>query len=352
MAVKTAANSKRKSYANRVRALIISMFGLSKQDWIEQNKAWENWFTVENRDRNQHEVEALLRSDVKDAFKARVLAIVFAPRAEDVPFVGGEHHNSDLGLMIHESARFSALPTALRALAIALIGIYTSADKDCSRYWKQILDALSILSPEDPAAARLFKRYPLINIPHHPDDLPDCEPFNALLFSKTPEKWKRLADTKMRKIISVDEERQPTVGRSVIERYAYCIMTYPDNKPFPYGNDLFASQLDFLLRFPNLRGYFLFFQDHRMERVLERISGVAHRDLRYRFAKAFDTFEIDDAGGRSVAVMLLKEFGESDPELGEKLRSAIADADKYKRKQNAAARKRKARENAALDRMR
>ena len=73
MAVKTAANPKRKSYANRVRALIISMFGLSKQDWAEQNKAWKNWFEIKQQDRDDHhELEALLKRDVKDAFKARV----------------------------------------------------------------------------------------------------------------------------------------------------------------------------------------------------------------------------------------------------------------------------------------
>jgi hypothetical protein len=355
MAAKTATSPKRKSYANRVRALIISMFGLSKQDWVEQNKAWNNWFTLEDRDRHQHEVEALLKRDVKDAFKARVLAILFAPQAGDVPFVGGEHHNSDLGLMIDESARLSDLPTTLRAFAIALIGIYTSAVKDCPRYRTQILDALKILPHEDPTAAQLFERYPLVDIMQHPDDRPDCHSFGELLYSKQmSEKWKRFADTKMRKIISVDEKRRPIIGRSVIEQYAYHIMAYPDSTGWAGGVDRFASQIDFLLRFPNLRGYYLF-PDHQMKKILDRIGGDAHADLRLRFARRVMHDEggaINDANVHAIAVKLLEEFGERDPELGEKLRSAIANADKYKREQRAAARKRRARDNALLARMR
>jgi hypothetical protein len=351
MAAKTATSPKRKSYANRVRALIISIFNLSKQDWIEQNKAWENWFTVEDRDRNQHEVEVLLKSDVKDAFKARVLAILLAPRAEDVPFVGGKCAKSDTDLMFDKNTQFSDLPPLLRACAFELLVIYTRAVEDRSRYGRHILDALTTLSPEHSAAAQLFDRYALMGQPDYPT-------FGELLRSKAPEKWKWLADAKMRELI-LTGKKTPTTDDGVLAEYSYSIMVCLNGKPFPYGEDLLVSQIEFLLGFPNLRSYCLCY-DNLTRRGLERIGGVARRDLRHQFARRMvldeggesGTFEINYTEGRTVAVMLLKEFGESDPELGAYLRSAIADADKYKRKQNAAARKRNARDNALLARMR
>lgn len=369
------ADRDRLNYIRDVRKLV-SGFVAGITD--EQEQTWEQWVAL-NRIREWRALRDLLTTDASDAFKARALALLFAPRLDWAPFKWKKASGNHVSLWLHRekgTLRLSDLSPRLLKFVVELLvlnaGVALALEVDevhrtIPQYNPLIIQALAVLPEDSEDAQRLFGLYQLNDSAPfwNMDAASGYNPFERILNEEVPEKWKRLADEKMREIILAEQEGKSVPRQeheAALDNYVSHIQLGFYGEKFPYSAGLLASQVDFILTVPNTDGRELFdsWRVYPILKLLESDVGNDHKELCHRLARHVvlgnrgdhGAFWIHDQGTRNAAEYMSREFGASDPELRERLDQIIADGDVRDRDEQANARRRAAEADAVAAAMR
>lgn len=342
-----AKNVKSKNNLEAIRNVIASSIGLTGDDSI-----WQSWLKLKKQE--WRDLVALIRSNVKDEFKMRAIAVLLVPDYSVLPFKWQNEYSlkNSLNLRGHSDMfKISELPQKLRDFTTKLIHISVMEittnwrhDKEVygllSYYNCYIIDCLKILPVDDPMAEQLFMGYQL-NDPVVFDNMDYASGYNPLatiLNAKIHEKWKSLASAKMHNIILAEESGQlsPRAGHEkALECYSRAIpIPHSNDEHLAYSSDLFGLQLQFILGFTNIGNRDLF-QHHAVGRILRIIASEKYKALRHRFARhiiidnteQFKRFCIYDQEDDKIAKAMLAEF-EFDKELASALKLLLVEAKK------------------------
>lgn len=369
----TKAERDRRRYVRSIRRLVTETFQLNDREISEQNRTWNEWLALKRQE--CRDLRELLKGDVKEAFKARAIAILLAPRIKFAPFAWSDNTSLNDYLFLSDKVVLKELSTQLRDFALALLevnidaALVPDADEDLRRtlfyYNRYILEALILLEEDDPRAADLFSRYqindpvafwnmdeasgynPICNIFHNPD---------------VPEKWKRLADEKVCEVIRAEQEgcTQPRNDwEKALSNYVNHIQLNFYGEQFPYSIELFASQVDFILGLPNIDGH-EYFNSWHTARILRMLDGEDRKGLRYRFTRhviledrgEYGTFKAFSDDTMTGARMILEEFGDTDPELRTRLDAIIAEGEARMQENQEAAHEKQTQTDAVMAQMR
>lgn len=365
----TKAGKVRKEYVRRVRGTMTDVFNLSFLDVYRQNKIWEEWLGLK-KECEPRDLCKLLNSDVNDAFKARAIAILLVPRIKLVPFVWTGDKRSLLENYLSHTTMLSKLSPQLQTFTIALLEINISmalmpeADENLretlSVYNGYIIQSLALLPEDDSRAERLFERYQ-INDPVAWYNMVEGEsgykPFRDILASNVPEKWKCLADKKMREIIHAEEKgfAQPR------EKWERALPKYMDtlnacsvsSTRTIYSLDLLASQVEFILDLNTT--YRMQFSTYTL---LAMPDGESLKELRHRMVR--HAMRIKDGGftygfheGETLmnTSKVLEEFGNEEAELSNWLCEIIAEEKVREQSKSSSVSKEQERINAVVAKM-
>jgi hypothetical protein len=329
----------------KVNPFIASAVGLKKDDHV-----WEEWLELEDPDNSSgytSNLIDLLRSKVRIEFKMRAVAILLVPFRYCIPFKLNsewngairEDGNTLLDLWKNFFKRFNITGELLTFTADlihhCILEVKDIPKKvrgyDVSLYYYNdyIIQLLGILPEDDPVAEKLFSVYQLFG-PHiiHADGNRDLHysyhPFFEILIANIPEKWKRLAISRMHTIIEEEESglREPPSedGHAVRTLKAYAgeisrqICAY--QKIF-YSTELFVFQLRFILGLSQIQNLGLF-PSYDIHRILKIITHRRYKPLRYRLARYVvlenttdnTKFKVYSKETKSAAKVMLAEFGD------------------------------------------
>ncbi len=213
-------------FSLRVRSLLKQTFGLSEDQMTEGDVAWQEWLSL-GKDFGE-----FLGSEVREEFKARCVVTLVAPSAEWSPFAWATPRLTSWPPLTPRLQEFCL--TAIEVLACAQMA---PSPRIMDLHNRFILGELEMLSEDDPRAERLARRYQ----PYFEDcSEKRCLPFEDVMGASIAEKWKTLADQKMRSEIARDV-RLLGEYMSVVRAFADC-----------YGTALLASQVEFILDLPGM----------------------------------------------------------------------------------------------------
>lgn len=245
-----------RKYASMIYGLIASVFG--SRPLTEEDRVWEEWLGLEKRRRESRDLADLIRSDVRDEFKARAITILLAPAFRFVPFKWDEDpHTSLKNYLFLNMIELKSLPEKLLRFTAELVCnnidlVRERMNNDEGRdalytYNNYVIVFLGVLPAEDELTQRLFDRFS-INDPVVFWNMYDASGYNPLerLFwaENVPEHWKRLADEQMRRVImaEVSGEANPREEwEEALSRYSYAIQLPLGAERPVYSNELFVS---------------------------------------------------------------------------------------------------------------
>lgn len=328
-----------------------------KNKWFPtgDDKTWKQW--VDYKRRETRDLRDLLKSDVNDGFKRRALFLLIVPSADLNPIywkeeVGKFYHSPDFfkglsqELLNYVAELITEFATMLRPLhcdrpknvsagggGVTVFMSIPDKYHDALRFYNDsILALLSLMPPEQ--GEKLFQLFSLRDISTYwnMDYASGYTPFTNLMYSDVGERWKRLADARMRKIVDdeVDGKTQPREEwEGALHWYANMIQTQTYGKKITYSHPLFADQMKYLV---NERHFGQHLIDHwRIMRIFQILSGEGHKDLRHQISRfvvlkdntEHQKFSIYDEEGLAMANRILDEFGKEDPELADRLNVLI-----------------------------
>lgn len=297
------ANKDKRKVVGALWEIVANFLNLNEERMREDESIWVEWAQRNNAEGGLN----ILYGEVRDAFKARAVVIHFVPCLYLAPFAvwnstSGRHRPSLLGI-----------PEHLLSLALDVIEMgacYVQSD-ECQRGESNdiIREALAILPEDDPRALRLFNLY---HIPSHFSESSSPSGFfNFLADKKIPKKWKYLLDATMRKMVrtTLDEG-------NLLSNYQYHMESYLC-AGIPYGLELFASQVEFVLSMPYTRkpfglsylsGIKKVFCDQKYQELRRKIAKKAAQHPKIKLWMGFDDGDL-----------FLEELGDEEPELWEKV---------------------------------
>ncbi len=332
------------SYANAVRNLLSQTFGpFNPEELAQQDSAWEEWLGLNPNGQEPRDLRNLLDSDIKGEFKARAFTILALPALRFSPFAWREKHLEDYNGRTVELGAFS---DKLRDFAFGLIRINvdfilaTPFDEkphralfDCNDY---IAQALALLPENDPRAAGLFDRYQINDLIG--GQRTNYSPFEDILGKPgVPEKWKVLADQKMRNIIMAQQTGQTNPRHKwedALASYMFIIQTQLIYGALPYSVELFASQIEFALGLPKIADKEII-DPRRAQKILNSLAGDKWKDLRHRIvryvlleshAPSYSRFTIYSREDAITARSMLRSCGENDPEIRDRINELFSAA--------------------------
>ncbi len=327
-----------KMHAERVRSIVSAMFESSRSD----DKVWDQWLNL-NRE-SSGGLSGLIASNVREAFKARAIAISLSPAIQYMPFEWNERPVFGNYLSLWETIDFSDLSPRLRYLALKLIEVNVeeilndSSDEfraSLVYYNRIIIKTLTFLPEDDPGAFKLFQYYQL-NDPVSfwgIEESSGYNPFLIIICSQVSEKWKAAADGRMREIIEL-EEKGYLESRCEWERALKCYVSHIQIGAcigrIPYNLDLFASQLTFMLD-KDTEGTSISFDRWHVRSILTLLRDDKYHEICRRFARhtVFSgRFEVICDATMISAEQMLSLFGEKDKELRDHLNRLIVEGKK------------------------
>ncbi len=215
-----------KCFLRQVRSLLKGAFGLSAEQMAEGDRTWAAWLELGKS------FDELFKSGVREEFKARCLVTLVVPRPELSPFAWATPRLTSLPQMTPRLQEFCLMTLEL------LAGIKMAPSTEMTDLFNGfILGELERLPEDDPLAERLARRYR----PYFRDrGEKGSQPFEAIMVSDVPEKWKRLADSKMR-----DEILRAVWFPNLqpLRSYLFAVRTAADC----YGLALLVSQVEFVV---------------------------------------------------------------------------------------------------------
>ena len=362
--------------------------GLRKKFFpLEEDKAWKQW--VDFKDRKARDLIEILSSDVKDGFKKRALFLLIVPSADFntlywKQYIGKFSNGTDflealttdqLDYVVDLIVEFCSVlrPGHTGKTKYSVTGgggmtVYTPVTEkyhDALYFYNRCIYYLLTVPEKD--AEKVFPLFSLIDISTYSnmEDASGYNPFRNLLRMEIDEKWKKMADDRMRCIIT-DEVTGKTAPRKEWEealvQYANIIQLQLFSE-IKYSLELFASQIQFIM--DNRQHKTNLISSYQVIRLFNLLSGDEYKELRHTIARyslledtgGYSRFTIYDGETRQAADYILKEFGD-DHELVDKIRELEEEREKkqaeneaYQAKQRAAEKEKKATEDDILAQM-
>lgn len=345
------------------------------------DQVWKLWLDLKAQ--GWRDLVVLIRSDVRQEFKMRAIAVLLVPHWSYLPFEWRDEDKSTIQNLLFlrgndDLFKVSELSEGLRNFMMELV--YRGAKEvlmlqkmlkhnvkillSLFYYNCYILDFLKVLPENDPMAEKLFSVYQLndsvvfVNM----EDASGYNPLYTILNDDIPEKWKRLAIAKMHEIITAEESGRQK-PRAEHEEALRCYMSQVmlplagGNGQIRYSVELFAAQLEFILGLPTIRDRGLF-QSYNVERILLIIAEDRYKNLRHRLARhvvlenkrEFTEFNIYDGSTKRAAEAMLAEF-RTDTELVFALRPLLDKAEERFRKEDNHRSRQKAKTQDVLSQM-
>lgn len=359
----------RRRYVRSVRKLVSEVFGLSELEVKGHNRLWGDWLNLKRQE--CRDLHALLTANVSDAFKARAISILLAPRIKLAPFAWRDETSLNDYLSLRYKIEIANLSSRLQEFVLELleinldVALAPDADDDLRRtlfyYNRFILEALALLA-DSPKAEQLFNRYqindpiPFMNM----EDASGYTPLYEILVAVLPEKWKRRADARMRGVIEAEQEGSAEPRRDwekALPNYVNHIQLCLYQQPFPYSSTLLASQIRFVLNLPNTDGTKLF-DSWQVGKFLQ-VLGMEDAELSHKFARHIvladhgenGAYAVYNAEGLANAQAMFDEFAGKDAELGHRLKTIIAEGETRVRENQASVQARQSKTEAVLAQM-
>lgn len=326
-----------------------------------EDKVWKQWVDYMNRDTRS--LVNLLFSDVRDGFKRRALFLLLVPSADFNPI----YWKKEVGKFYHGSDFLKGLSSDFLSYATDLVVEFCTILKPqhCDRpkniaeggggitvfmqipdkyhdaldfYNRCILRLLALLPLEQ--GERIFPLFSLRDIStfRNLENVSGYKPFEQILYVDIDEKWKRAADAEMRRIIQNElaGRAQPREKwEDALHCYANIIQTQLYGK-VNYSRELFADQIQFLVDDRHSGNHLIEYWN--VFRIFDILSDGEYRELRHRIARfvvlnysdQHSCFRIYDSETALVADQMMEEFGESDPELANRLKVLIKEGEERK----------------------
>ncbi|MFA6194981.1 MAG: hypothetical protein WC719_04640 [Patescibacteria group bacterium] len=328
-----------------------------KSTWFptKEDKAWKQW--VDFRNREENDLIGLLTADVKEGFKRRALFLLLVP-------------SSDFNSIYwkNEVGKFYKGPEFLHSLSPSLLGYVaelvsefcrTLSPMHCERpknivsgggdirifmqvpdkfhdalsfYNNCILELLPLLSIEQ--GEKIFSLFRLMDISSYSgmEDESGYNPFSWLLSAKDiDEKWKKMADVEMRKIVQ-NELSGKVKSREEWENALSCYASVVQSQIFSgpnYSVAMFAEQMEFIV--DNCKSRMQPINDWHVAKIFNILAADNYKDLRYKIAKfvvferqgKHSEFSVYNEETLQAATQMITEFGDNDSELADKLTQLI-----------------------------
>lgn len=327
-----------KTSASIARAFLYSALQPDRED-----KVWEAWLNVEQRE--WRDLVALIKSEVRDEFKMRAIAILLVPHFQFLPFTWWPNQGSLTNLLFlsDRPVKPSELPDNLREFERRLLTMYVEVAREyaddekvhsaLTYYNRYALDFLALLPEKSKEAEEMFGCYELRDpvVFCNMDNCSGYNPLYSVLNEEIPEKWKRVASIKMHNIIMEEQsgKKKPREDFEDALRWYVGQIQLPlfsDDGTIRYSAELFAFQVGFVLGLSVINERCLF-NDWNVGKILNILSGDQYRELRHRFARhvAFrtaDPFFVYDKNTNRAAKAMLAEFSD-DAELVSKLNEIV-----------------------------
>lgn len=274
-------------YGGMVGCLLFSTFKSSNEIQTGQIRLWDEWVRLKKR--KEEDLGKLITADVNDVFKARAIAILLTPKEGFAPFTWCDTEPIDYRPYVN--INFARLSPELNEFVLSLFEfnrenaekIKPSADMPPANilhaYNEYILSQLAVL-PEcgNDMAERLFNCYqPYVEYGNQYDYY---KSFELILRAKIPEKWKKMADDKMRDLINLRQQglTQPRNDYDKPFLHYMNLITADLLHKLPYSVDLFASQVEFIIRSPSMGDDELSLLSLYMDTVQKVLGDGAHEE--------------------------------------------------------------------------
>ncbi len=366
----------RARYISRVRRILAETFNVSSQEIAEQNRIWQEWLDLGD-DRGWRSLIGLIKSDTTgDIFKARAAAILLAPRHMWSPFAwkskefsattANDSYVDAWGYGGYENApnyKISDLSPQLQTFLLKVVDLGSSSFPQI--YNRAIVQLLEVLGAEEERADDLFERYRFDDPWMYSQEGGVRFPIFELLEGNVPEKFRQLGIEKTHTVIrNVRFGSQSDKYQLVVYNYASCIENKLDKQGrCPYGAELFASQLTFLLdeceAIGNGHGPFAVWTIDRVLTAIreEQYAKLRRRYVRHAFLKqtcdsVLDRFHVYEPEELTTARQIQRDYGADDPELGVQLEKIIAEGEAWLSKKMEERRSRSERIASVLAKMR
>lgn len=342
---------------NPIQEKFLDMAERLKVQWFPQEDdiPWKQWVDFERR--GFSDLLELLKEDVRDTLKARVLFLLLIPGPSCSPFYFREYGEinlipsnpdflRDLSIDLLKFA-FQLMIQIRKILAenAELIVRKSSSGSDYDtfyyhchnaiyKYGEYLLELLALLSDKDDKNL-VFEHYWLLEpIPYNTEDDASCgpersryQPFERLLErADIGKEWKYRADEKMRQII-LDEISGKTKPRQKWEDALDCYRVTLNYQPLKhYSKRLFAKQAEFLVSQATAADRNELIGSYDLGKFFKILAGPRYKGIRYQFARYFIKTNLDlycDAIAFNLANMILVEFGQHE-EIKNVLEDALA----------------------------
>ena len=338
---------------NLIQKEISTLAERFREPWFPQKDdvPWKQWVDFGHREIS--DLRELLKEDVRDSLKARVLFLLLMPSSSCNPFYWGSGGNlnivPDPANFLKELSASADLLKFVLELAIEFRKILVEnadlIEKKSSggeydtfyfycynaifQYDKYLLELLALLPAKDKEL--IFEIYPLIEpISYNNEDCASCGPersrylpFERLLERTDIEKeWKYRADAKMREIIlgEISGKKKP---REEWEDALSCykmILGYQPTKH--YSKRLFVKQVEFLVAQAMATARYELIGTLTLKKFFSVLTGGRYKSMRYQLAQYFvasvASEKLDlycDDTGFKLAKMILAEFGEKHEDI-------------------------------------
>jgi hypothetical protein len=330
-----------------------------KNRWFptEEDNGWKLWVDLKNRE--VKDLIDLLSSKVKDSYKRRALFLLIAPAADFNPIywknsVGNFYHGTEfleklspelLNYSADLIAQFSTIlkpqhnyrPRCISEGGGGLTMYMHIPDKyhGALRFYNNCIFTLLILLPLE-QGEKIFPLFSLNDISTfwNMDDASGYNPFRNLLYNEEiNERWKKIADMAMHKIIldEIEQKRKPREDwENALSSYADIIQMQLYSK-LKCSVELFAEQMQFII-------------DHREKdiglingwniiKIFNVLSDSRYKELRHQISRFVvledNKLSIYDDKTRQAADQMLADFSD-DIELVEKIKILIEEEKKNK----------------------
>lgn len=297
------------------------------------NATWRKW--VDHQERWTENLIALLKADVNIEFKKRALFLLLVPDKKYNPL----YWKDKLGKFYCGQSFLDNLSPELACYAAEVISKFFKnllLLKDKERYLnalhtynRGILQLLPQLPKEK--AEDLFKLFHINDFTSYwsPDKSSGYNPLELLFWLKIDEKWKIIADLRIREIIKDELEgrKQPREEwEDALSFYYYFINYQLETEERCYSIELLADQLRFLLSITD-RSSRRLIEQYRLNDIIDLFS-QSDPDLCYALARHIvlyndDEFSVYDANKQGV-MTVIELYGDQDPELKAVLKQKLA----------------------------
>jgi hypothetical protein len=343
-------------YKAKVRGLYMQTFELSPPQLLAQDSTWDEWLEMNPPwKRVCRDLVELLRIDVSNNFKARAIVILLAPALKFSPFEWNSEDELDRNYLGNDRIDCTSLPQQLQLFIAQLLLVNVDAVISTGfneklydtlfAYNRGILQMLAILPEDEPLAGELFKRY-FLNDPvafSGMEDSSGYNPFQELMgCDNISEKYKWLADRKMQEIVRAEEEGWAAPRHhweNALKCYVCILGSNLFKKVFPYGVELFAEQVTFVLSLPNIKNRALF-ECHHLGKMFDILSDDSYKHLRHCIARyvvlenddvSHGMFRVSSDEAREVSRRILEEFGTEDGALRMRIECLLLEYEERKR---------------------